>query len=177
VPQPRSQSRPSAGFPPIARADARVLILGSLPGVASIEAQQYYAQPRNAFWRIMGELIGAGPDLDYPSRLARLEHKQVALWDVAAMAVRPGSLDAAIVGSSVKPNDFASLYARCRSIELILFNGAKAAELYRRWVLPGLAPAHAAIATRRLPSTSPAHAGMPYSQKLDAWRIVAGPLT
>jgi TDG/mug DNA glycosylase family protein len=176
MPLSRSQLEPSAGFPPVARADARVLILGSLPGVASIEAQQYYAQPRNAFWRIMGELVGAGPELDYRSRLAQLERRRIALWDVAAMAVRPGSLDAAIVGSTVEANDFASLFARCRSIELICFNGAKAAELYRRRVLPGLDAASAAIASCRLPSTSPAHAGMSYEQKLDRWRIVAGSL-
>jgi hypoxanthine-DNA glycosylase len=165
-------SAPSEGFPPVARADARILILGSLPGVRSIEAQQYYAQPRNAFWRIMGELVGAGPELGYAARLERLETSRIALWDVAAAAVRPGSLDAAIVHASVEANDFAGFFADHGRIERIFFNGAKAAELYRRLVLPGLAESDAALPRERLPSTSPAHAGLAYPQKLEAWRVV-----
>jgi hypoxanthine-DNA glycosylase len=173
-----SRTRPypgplSTGFAPVARPDARVLILGSLPGVRSIEAREYYAQPRNAFWRIMGELVGAGPELGYTARLAQLKASRIALWDVAAAAVRPGSLDTAIVHASVEANDFAGFFAGHRSIERIFFNGAKAAELYRRLVLPVLAAPQAALPGERLPSTSPAHAGLAYSRKLAAWRVVA----
>jgi len=157
----------------VARRDARLLILGSLPGVRSIEAQQYYAQPQNAFWRIMGELAGAGPTLEYAARLRQLKQHRIALWDVAAAAVRPGSLDSSIVHASVEPNDFGGFFARHRRIELVCFNGAKAAELYRRLVLPTLDRRCASIETRRLPSTSPAHAGVPYSQKLAAWSSIA----
>jgi hypoxanthine-DNA glycosylase len=169
----RAKTSLSSGFPPVARDDARLLILGSLPGARSIEAQQYYAQPRNAFWRIMGELVGAGPELGYARRLRQLEESAIALWDVAAAAERPGSLDTSIVPASVAPNDFGGFFEVHRRIGLICFNGAKAAELYRRLVIPGLDARFAAIPAERLPSTSPAHAGMPYAKKLQAWTRVA----
>ena len=168
----REVTAPSRGFPYVARRDARLLILGSLPGVRSIRDQEYYAQPQNAFWRIMGELFGAGRDLGYAQRLRKLETCGIALWDVAAAAERPGSLDSAIVHASVEANDFAGFFATHRRIGLVCFNGAKAAELYRRLVLPTLEERFASIPTRRMPSTSPAHAAMPYAQKLEAWRIV-----
>jgi len=168
-----SGTRPkSSGFPPVARADARLLILGSLPGQRSIREQQYYAQPQNAFWRVMGELLGAGPALEYSQRLECLKRHRVALWDVAAAAVRPGSLDASIVHASVAVNDFGAFLAAHRRIERIFFNGAKAAELYRRLVLPRLVEPYASIPTERLPSTSPAHAAMPYARKLEAWSVI-----
>jgi hypoxanthine-DNA glycosylase len=167
---------PSRGFSYVARRDARVLVLGSLPGVRSIEAQQYYAQPQNAFWRIMDELVGAGPDLGYATRLQRLKASGIALWDVAAAAERPGSLDAAIVRESVVANDFPGFFARHRRIGAVYFNGAKAEELYRKLVLPTLAEPFASLATERLPSTSPAHAAMPYAAKLAAWSVVADAL-
>lgn len=162
----------STGFPPVSRRDARLLILGSLPGVRSIEAQQYYAQPQNAFWRIMGELFGAQRELGYAERLAKLSACGIALWDVAAAAERPGSLDSAIVRASVQANDFADFFQTHRQIRLICFNGAKAAELYRRLVLPTLDEPFTSIPTQRMPSTSPAHAAMPYAKKLEAWRLV-----
>jgi hypoxanthine-DNA glycosylase len=157
------------GFPPIADARARLLILGSLPGQASLAARQYYAQPRNAFWRILGELLGAGPDSDYPARAAALRRAGIALWDVCAAAERPGSLDASIRRESVVVNDFAAFLHGHPRIALLAFNGATAAELYRRRVLPTLPPAAAALPTLCLPSTSPAHAGVPYAAKRAAW--------
>jgi len=163
----------SNGFPPVARRDARLLILGSLPGVRSIQEQQYYAQPQNAFWRIMGELFGAQRELSYVERLAKLRASGIALWDVAAAAERPGSLDSAIVHASVRANDFAGFFETHRQIGLICFNGAKAAELYRRLVLPTLDEPAASIPTQRMPSTSPAHAAMPYAKKLEAWTLVS----
>jgi TDG/mug DNA glycosylase family protein len=170
APPPQSHSR---GFPPVARRNARVLVLGSLPGVRSIEAQQYYAQPRNAFWPIMDALADAGPELSYAARLAALKRVGIALWDVAAGAVRPGSLDAAIVPASVEANDFAGFFRQHRQIRAVFFNGAKAAELYRRLVIPTLDAPFTALPTSRLPSTSPAHAAMSFAAKLDAWRVVA----
>jgi len=164
------------GFPPVANRDARVLILGSLPGVRSIQAQQYYAQPQNAFWRIMGELVGAGPELNYAQRLQQLKRNSIALWDVAAAAERPGSLDAAIVHASVIANDLKGFLRTHRQIGRIFFNGAKAAELYRQLVLPDLPETLAAIATQRMPSTSAAHAGMPYADKLAAWSAITADL-
>lgn len=160
------------GFPPIADAHARVLILGSLPGQVSLQRQQYYALPRNAFWNIMGELFDAGPDLPYVERGRRLMQNGMALWDVCAAAQRPGSLDSAIVHASVVPNDFAQFFAAHPALRLICFNGGKAADLYRRLVLPGLPAAFQAIHTETLPSTSPAYAAMSFEKKLARWSAV-----
>jgi hypoxanthine-DNA glycosylase len=162
------------GFPPIATPDAEVLILGSLPGCRSIEMQQYYAQPQNAFWRIMGALFGAGPELDYASRAHKLRASGIAVWDVLAAGERRGSLDSAIVTSTIVINDFTRFFKRHRRIAMICFNGRKSAELYRRWVLPTLPEAIAGLETRHLPSTSPAHAGRSYDQKLALWREALG---
>lgn len=159
----------SIGFPPIADRDARVLVLGSLPGRRSLEMRQYYAQPHNAFWRIMGALFGAGAELPYDERSARLRASGIALWDVVAAAERDGSLDTSIVGATVVVNDFASFFASHRGIELVCFNGAKAAELYRRRVLATLPPSAAEVPMRMLPSTSPAHASLRFEQKLERW--------
>ena len=167
------RAAPSRGFPYVANRDARLLILGSLPGVRSIQEQEYYAQPQNAFWRIMGELFGAERELSYAQRLRKLRASGIALWDVAAAAERPGSLDSAIVHASVVANDFGAFFEAHSRIGLVCFNGAKSAELYRRLVLPGLDEPFASIPTRRMPSTSPAHAAMPYAQKLEAWSAVA----
>jgi TDG/mug DNA glycosylase family protein len=167
----KEQTAPFArGFLPIAAPDAEVLILGSLPGRRSIEMQQYYAQPQNAFWRIMGVLCGAGPELDYAARTHKLKASRIALWDVLAAGERRGSLDSAIVTSTIVVNDFARFFKRHRHIGIVCFNGHKAAELYGRWVLPMLPRSAGALETRQLPSTSPAHAGRSYEQKLALWR-------
>jgi len=164
------QPAASVGFPPIARADARVLVLGSLPGQTSLARQQYYAQPRNAFWRIVGDLLGFDPALDYATRQHCLVERGVALWDVCAAAVRPGSLDARIRRDSVVPNDFATFLGAHPQIHSLCFNGAAAASLFERRVLPALPPQQRALARIRLPSTSPAHAGLSQARKLEAWR-------
>jgi len=160
----------SRGFPPIARRDARVLVLGSLPGQESLRRRQYYAQPRNAFWRIMGELFGASPALPYARRVARLRACRVAVWDVCERAWRAGSLDAAIEPASIVVNDFGAFFARHPRIRLVCLNGGKAFELYRRRVLPALPPEAAALPLLRLPSTSPAHAARPFAAQLAAGR-------
>ena len=161
------------GFPPVSRRDARVLVLGTLPGPESLRQQQYYAQPRNAFWRIFGELVEAGPDMSYARRLEILVQHRIALWDVCAAAERVGALDAAIRGASVEPNDFAGFFRHHPQIQLIWFNGRTAATLYRRHVIPNLPAEFAAIEQRVLPSTSPAHAAVSFEQKLERWRAVA----
>jgi TDG/mug DNA glycosylase family protein len=158
-----------SGFAPIARRDAQVLILGSLPGRESLARQQYYAHPRNAFWPIMGALFGAGLQLSYAVRARQLREHRVAVWDVCAAARRPGSLDAAIHHRSVVPNDFAAFLRAHRHIGLICFNGAKAAELYRRLVLPSLPEKLQLIPRVTLPSTSPAHAARSHADKLRRW--------
>jgi hypoxanthine-DNA glycosylase len=157
-------------FLPVARADARVLILGSLPGQISLARAQYYAQPRNAFWPIMGRLYGAAPELPYEERLERLMEQGVALWDVCAEGRRPGSLDQRIDASSVIANDFAIFLAAHPNIERILFNGATSSRFYRRLVAPALPEALVRLPSVLLPSTSPAHAAMPFERKLELWR-------
>jgi len=165
------------GFPPIVGGLPRVLVLGSLPGRKSLEMGQYYAQPQNGFWRIMGALFGAGPSLPYAGRLERLIAKRVAVWDVLAAGERDGSLDSAIVPASIVVNDFGAFLARHADIGLVCFNGTKAAELYRRRVLPALAPELALLPSRVLPSTSPANASVPFGAKLATWSAALGSYT
>ena len=162
----------SRGFPPVANAESRVLVLGTLPGPRSLQMRQYYAQPRNAFWPIMGELFGAFPDLAYRARLALLKQHRVALWDVCHAAFRPGALDAAIDAASIVPNDLGGFLKSHRRIGLICFNGQTAGKFYRRFVLPGLPESRRGIPSRTLPSTSPAYAAMPFQQKLEQWKIL-----
>ena len=164
----------SVGFPPIGGTAARVLVLGSLPGVKSLQMREYYAQPYNAFWRIMGELFGAEPALSYAARVAQLRASGVAVWDVLAAGEREGSLDSAIVPASIVVNDFNAFFERHPRIGLICFNGNTAAGLFRRKVLPGLAPQWAAIERQALPSTSPAYASLRFEQKLARWAAVLG---
>jgi hypoxanthine-DNA glycosylase len=149
-----------------------VLILGTLPGPVSLEKRQYYAQSRNAFWPIMGELFGATPELAYRERLQKLEVRRVALWDVCRSAYREGALDASIDPASIVPNDLAGFLRTHTSIRLICFNGQTAARLYRQRVLPGLTEALRDIRCETLPSTSPAYAAMRFEQKLASWQIV-----
>lgn len=156
----------SDGFPPIARPDARALILGSLPGRKSIAMQQYYAHPQNAFWPIMRALFRI--EGDYQERCQQLQQQRLAVWDVLHSSVRPGSLDAAIRLDSAQVNDFAGFFRRHTSVELIAFNGRKAEQLFRRFVDAGTLPPGVGLAG--LPSSSPAYAAMPFSGKLSAWR-------
>jgi len=164
--------RPSQSFAPITAPSAVILILGSLPGTRSLAEQQYYAQPQNAFWKIMGALFDARPELPYAERTKRLTQNAIALWDVVASAERPGSLDSAIVPSSVVVNNFRGLFETHAGIELVCFNGVKSAELYERQVLPTLEDDFGHIRYERLPSTSPAHAAMRYEEKLERWSTV-----
>ena len=166
----------SVGFPPVANARARVLVLGSLPGRKSLELREYYAQPYNAFWRIMGALVGADSKLAYGKRLAKLRASGLAVWDVLASGEREGSLDSAIVQSTILCNDFNGFFASHTKIRAVCFNGNTAANLYRRKVLPGLEPAWAALATHVLPSTSPAYASLRFEQKLERWSACLRPL-
>lgn len=168
--------RLSVGFPPIADAAARVLVLGSLPGRKSLEMGQYYAQPHNAFWKIMGALFGAGPTLRYEDRLTRLRAHGIAVWDVLAAGEREGSLDSSIVGSSMVVNDFAGFFAAHPRVGLICFNGGTAAGLFRRKVQASLAPEWTTVDARVLPSTSPAHAALRFEQKLARWSAALGGL-
>ncbi|MFC1778551.1 DNA-deoxyinosine glycosylase [Pseudomonadota bacterium] len=159
----------SKGFAPVARQDARLLILGSMPGVASLEATQYYAFPRNVFWKIMGDLFAAGPELDYRSRLQKLMTNQIALWDVIESCKRPGSLDSAISKDGMATNDFSGFFKNHPQITHVYFNGQKAAGLFKKKVAPALTGNFEYLT---LPSTSPAYAAKSYAAKLEAWSVL-----
>jgi len=159
------------GFPPVAGPDARLLILGSMPGQASLEADEYYAFARNAFWKIMGELFGAHPELDYATRLEKLVGCQIALWDVIGRCHRPGSLDSSITADGMITNDFEDFFARRPHITHVCFNGQTAARLFAQKVQPLL---KRKFVYHTVPSTSPAHASRSYAAKLEAWSIIRG---
>jgi len=153
-------------FPPIIAPGARLLILGSMPGAASLSAGQYYAHPRNAFWPILGTLCGFPAEAPYAVRVAALQVAGVAVWDVLQSCVRPGSLDTAIERSSEVANDIVGLLARHPGIRRIGFNGGTAEAAFRRHVP---AAAVAGLQLLRLPSTSPANASWSFERKLAAW--------
>ena len=155
-----SPSGEARSFPYSADANARILVLGSMPGAESLRQRQYYAFKHNVFWRIMGEVYGFSPDLPYLERLAELRRHGVALWDVLAACERPGSLDSDI--RAARPNDIAGLVKKLPKLENILCNGGAARNYLRRF-FPELD-------ARQLPSTSPAAARLSYADKLGAWR-------
>lgn len=154
-------------FAPIAARNARVLVLGSMPGRRSLEARQYYAHRQNAFWRILGALLGFGPSSPYGARVRALSSARIALWDVLHSCVREGSLDTMIEDEAA--NDFRAFFRTHRAITHVFFNGAKAEASYRRHVLDAI---DVPLRYRRLPSTSPAHASLSYARKLAAWRAI-----
>lgn len=163
---------PDCCFPPIAKPDAEALILGSLPGQRSLQMQEYYAHPQNAFWKLIAHIYKTGSSLTYAQRVEILTASRIAVWDVLAAAERPGSLDSSIVHASVRANDFATFFREHPQISRVYFNGRKAEELYRRFVLPGLSAESAAMRYVSMPSTSPAHAGMPFAEKLVRWKKI-----
>ena len=140
-----------------------------MPGARSLQAQEYYAQPRNAFWQIMGQRLKAGPEQSYDDRLEILQLNRISLWDVLQSCHRPGSLDSAIRAADAVPNDFAGFLATHSTITHVFFNGVAAAGLFQRLVVArGLAPQRP-ITCVTLPSTSPANARMRLEEKADAW--------
>jgi len=159
---------PSDGFPAIAAPDALVLVLGSLPSRRSIAERQYYGHPQNAFWPIMEALFGIRGS--YSERCEQLVKHRIALWDVLASSVRPGSMDADIDLSSAAANDFGAFLAKHDEVGLIAFNGRKAEQLFRRFVDADAIGRK--IELKGLPSTSPAYASMSFSGKVTAWRKV-----
>ena len=152
------------GLPPVARGDARLLVLGSLPGEASLKAAQYYAHPQNQFWRLMGAVTGEPlATLDYGERLERLTGRGVALWDVIHAATRAGSLDAAIGG--IEMRDLAAFVGGFPALRAVAFNGGTAARLGRK------ALARCGPALIDLPSSSPAYT-LPFAEKARRWSVL-----
>lgn len=156
-------------FPPVATAASRLLILGSMPGKASLEAGQYYAHPRNLFWEFMARCLGVDRDAPYAERISMLRAEGVALWDVLKSCTRTSSLDSDIVESSIVVNPLSEFLRSHPTIEIVYFNGAKAESLFTKRVLPDLEPDNG-LGFQRLPSTSPANASIPLATKLRTWR-------
>lgn len=163
-------------FPPITAPGARVLILGTMPGVASLAAGRYYAHPRNAFWPITSAICRFDPGAPYERRVAALCARGIAVWDVLACCERAGSLDSDIAPASMAANDFAAFFAAHPRVRDVCCNGGTAYRLFTSRVLPELAAVRAPLRVHQLPSTSPAHAGVPFARKLAAWRAALAPL-
>jgi TDG/mug DNA glycosylase family protein len=161
----------SSGFPPIIGEDPTILILGSLPGVASITQQQYYAHPQNAFWRILEALFHIQANAPYPERYEQVKKARLAIWDVCHAAYRLGSLDSAITHNTVIANDINGLLAQYPSISRIAFNGNAAAKLFKKHIR-----LQREVNTIILPSTSPANASIPYAKKLERWSQLLDPI-
>lgn len=152
-----------ASFAPVVAADARILILGSLPGDASLAAAQYYAHPRNQFWRLLGAVLGVAlADMPYPQRLAAMQQRGVGLWDVVAEASRRGSLDSAI--RDARANPLLELVATLPALRVVAFNGQTAGK-----AAPQLAASGVPVLV--LPSSSPAHT-LAFDKKLQEWQAL-----
>jgi len=164
-------------FLPVIKPGANILILGSMPGKQSLQVDQYYAHPRNTFWRIFCNLFNIDEKLilgvdKYKEKIARLEEANIALWDVLQSCTRESSLDADIIESSIIANDFSTFFNTHQSIRHIYFNGAKAEQLYKRHVIPTLSDQQSQLPMTRLPSTSPAYAAMCFQEKMQEWRLI-----
>lgn len=154
-------------FPPIAGSNPHLLILGTLPGEESLRLGQYYAHPRNHFWPLIGDVLGEATPANYLDRKKMLTRHGLALWDVLKSAERIGSLDSAIRNPQV--NDFAGFLEDNPSIRAIAFNGQKARDLFRRYVLKSSSMKALDTALVSLPSSSPLHT-VTLETKLAAWR-------
>ena len=152
------------GLPPAFDERARVLILGSFPGIASLSKQQYYAHPRNQFWPIIGRLLACDlASLPYQRRLDAAVAAGLAIWDVIDSCVRPGSLDSSI--EQAQGNELYGLINQLPTLRAVAFNGRKAAHIGRK-----LIPGQREIV--ELPSTSPANAGLSLDEKYAQWRVL-----
>jgi len=164
------------GFPPIANINAKILILGSMPGEESLRKQQYFAHPRNAFWYIMGKLFSFDSTISYQAKAQALLDNYIAVWDVLQFCDRTGSLDSAILNNSIIVNDFQTFLLKHNNISNIYFNGTKAEQEYRRRVLPNLSGIQP-IKYMRLSSTSPAMAKLTKEEKLNEWQALKSATT
>ena len=161
------------GLPPVVASDCRVLILGSMPGAASLQAARYYAHPRNRFWPLMAALADVPAEATYGERLVALQRAGIGLWDVIGECRRSGSLDSAIVRGSERANALVPLIVSLGQLRVIAFNGAAAASLFRRHVEPHLPELRQPVQRIALPSTSPAHAAMGLEALREAWSVLA----
>jgi len=150
------------GLPPVIARHSRLVILGSFPGVASLQAQQYYGHPHNQFWPLLGAIWGIDLlALPYRQRLTQLRRRGLGLWDVYACCRREGSLDSAIQDAHF--NDLASLKRRAPQLRLVAHNGGESARAMQQVLALGLP-------VLKLPSSSPANASWSFDRKRAAWR-------
>lgn len=147
-----------------------------MPGEKSLQMGQYYAHPQNSFWFIMGHLVGFDPAIDYEQRVDRIRQSGICVWDVLQSCTRQGSLDASIDKSSEIANDFNFFLSEHNNISAIFFNGAKAEQLFKKYISPTLGERQQ-CSLYRLPSTSPAHAAMSRSAKLEKWGVIRAKLS
>jgi len=152
-------------FPPLLGECPKVLILGTLPSVKSLEEQQYYGHPQNAFWWLMSKICSFEYGFSYSERVSHLLANNIAVWDVIQSCHRPGSLDSKIDQSTLVPNDFFKLLGEQSTIRAIVFNGQSACKLFNKFVDVGRWKGDLIV----LPSTSPANARMRRETKLEKW--------
>lgn len=152
------------GLPEIAQSDATILVLGTMPGKASLHAREYYAHRRNSFWKVAGTIFGFEASLPYRERVVHLLRARIAVWDVLKLCTRTSSLDSDI--QKPIPNEFLEFFGTYRQIQRVCFNGGAAEKLYKTHVLARIT---LPLNYRRLPSTSPANARVSFADKLSAW--------
>lgn len=154
---------------PIIGLNPRILILGSMPGIISINAAQYYANPRNLFWTVLADLFGIDIDCAYDSKVEQIQQLPMILWDTLKACHREGSLDSRILNTDIEANDIKALLSRYPTVQAIAFNGGASAKYFDRLVKPQL-PTDMSVELLKMPSTSPANAGMKREKKLELWR-------
>lgn len=153
-------------FKPIVDKNSRVLILGSMPSVKSLEKSEYYGNKRNNFWKLIYALFGKKPDSDYIDRVKFLKEHHIALWDVLSTCNREGSSDNSIKNAST--NDIKGLLEKYNEIKAVFLNGRTAEKYFIKFLLPEIEP----ISYFYLPSSSPANAGMSFEEKLNEWKNI-----
>lgn len=157
-------------FDPLSPAEPLVLILGSAPGERSLQQQQYYAHPQNAFWKILSPWIQAEPSAPYSERCQALLRSKIAVWDVAQAFEREGSLDSQIRRAVTIP--LAGFLQLHPSLKAVLLNGSKAHEIFEKKIWPQLSASQLGLPYFRLPSTSPAYASLRLAQKAEIWNDI-----
>jgi TDG/mug DNA glycosylase family protein len=154
---------------PIIGRNPRIIILGSMPGIISINAAQYYANPRNLFWTVLADLFSIDIDCSYESKVQQMEELPIILWDTLKACHREGSLDSKILSANIEANDIGALLKQFPTVQAIAFNGGASAKYFDRLVKPQLSK-DLSVELFKMPSTSPANAGMKQQQKLEIWR-------
>jgi hypoxanthine-DNA glycosylase len=161
------------GFQLLADVNAKILILGTMPSVKSLDKQQYYGNSQNVFWRIMEALFNEESCLEYEQKKELLMSRHIALWDVLKFCERQGSLDASIKKETMEANDFVTLFAKLPKLTHVFFNGAMAESCFKKSVFPFVQELYPTISYLKLPSTSPAYAAMRFEDKLRAWMVIS----